>query len=471
MTSYQSDMTFDVAIIGAGPAGYVAAIRAAQLGLKTALIEKEHIGGICLNWGCIPTKALLKGADIAHQLKLAPHFGFQVENINFNIEPLVKHSRQVSAQLVQGIHHLLKKNNVQVFEAGAYFKEKGKLELTEKSGAQYILCAPHIIVATGASASHLPHITIDKQYIWTYKEALQPKTLPKSLLVIGSGAIGSEFACLYQSLGTKVTLVDIATQILPQEDMSVSDYMKKQFERSGMQVEVNTRVNSAEIVDNQVACELVQGNKQYIENFERVLVAIGIRPNTQYLGLDELGIELDSKGFIKTDKWGKTNVVGVYAVGDVAGIPCLAHKASHEAICCVEKIAGVNQVHPIKKDCIPACTYTIPQVASIGLTEKIAKDQGFTIHIGQFPFQANGKALAQGSSEGFIKTITDASTGEILGVHMVGHEVTELIQGISIAKTLEATDESLTDVIFPHPTLSEAIHESVLSSLNRAIHI
>ncbi|WP_166170220.1 dihydrolipoyl dehydrogenase [Acinetobacter sp. SA01] len=465
-----SDIQFDLIVIGAGPGGYVAAIRAAQLGLKTAVVEANHLGGICLNWGCIPTKALLHGAELAQQFKHSQQFGFSVGAVDFDITQLVKHSRQVSSQLVQGIGQLLKKNQITVFNAKAKFIAKEKLELTDADGNKQQLSAPHIIVATGAHAATLPQVPVDGKYIWSYKEALIPEQLPKSLLVIGSGAIGSEFASLYQDLGCQVTLLDIAKQILPTEDAEVAQYVQKQFEQRGMKILTEASVQHLDIQNGQVLCQIeIPAGVQSL-TFDKVLSAIGVRPNSSELGLDRLGIELD-KGFIKTDQWCKTNVVGVYAIGDVAGAPCLAHKASHEAILCVEKIAGVANVHALDRSQIPGCIFTHPQVASIGLTEQKAKAAGYPVNIGKFPFQANGKALALGASAGFVKTIIHSETGELLGAHMVGHEVTEHIQGFAIAKSLEASDESLAQVIFPHPTLSEAMHESILSAMQRAIHI
>ncbi|MDI1223163.1 MULTISPECIES: dihydrolipoyl dehydrogenase [Acinetobacter] len=465
-----SDTQFDLIVIGAGPGGYVAAIRAAQLGLKTAIVEKQHLGGICLNWGCIPTKALLSGAALAQQFKHSQQFGFSLGAIDFDIQQLVRHSRQVSEQLVQGIGQLLKKNQVTVFNASAQFIAKERLELTDTKGQKQQISAPHIIVATGARAANLAHVPVDGQHVWSYKEALIPEQLPKSLLVIGSGAIGSEFASLYQDLGCQVTLVDIAKQILPSEDLEVAKYVQKQFEQHGMTVLTEAAVQNIEIDKDQVHCHVETATGLQTITVEKVLSAIGVQPNTQNLGLERLGIEFEH-GFIKVDPWCKTNVVGVYAIGDVAGAPCLAHKASHEAILCVEKIAGLTHVHALDRSQIPGCIFTHPQVASIGLSEQKAKAAGFTINVGKFPLQANGKALALGETTGFVKTIFNQETGELLGAHMVGHEVTEHIQGFAIAKYLEATDESLAQVIFPHPTLSEAMHESVLSAMQRAIHI
>lgn len=465
-----SDTQFDVIVIGAGPGGYVAAIRAAQLGLKTAIVEAKHLGGICLNWGCIPTKALLGGAELAQRFKQAGQFGFKLDVIDFDIKQLVQHSRQVSTQLVQGIGQLLKKNNVTVFNATAKFIAKEQLQLIQHDGQQIMVSAPHIIVATGAQAANLPQVPVDGSYVWSYKEALIPEQLPKSLLVIGSGAIGSEFASLYQDLGCQVTLLDIAKQILPSEDVEVAQFVRKQFEQRGMQVLTECAVQSISIKGEQVVCEIEHAHGVEVQIFDRVLSAIGVKPNSQDLGLEALGIEFD-RGFIKIDQWCKTNVVGIYAIGDVASVPCLAHKASHEAIICVEKIAGIQNLHALDRNQIPGCIFTHPQVASIGLSELKAKQQGYDIQIGKFPFQANGKALALAETAGFVKTIIDRATGELLGAHMVGHEVTEHIQGFAIAKYLEATDESLAQVIFPHPTLSEAMHESVLSAMQRAIHI
>ena len=465
-----SDTQFDLIVIGAGPGGYVAAIRAAQLGLKTAIVEEQHLGGICLNWGCIPTKALLSGAALAQQFKHSQQFGFSLGAIDFDIQQLVRHSRQVSEQLVQGIGQLLKKNQVTVFNASAQFIAKERLELTDTKGQKQQISAPHIIVATGARAANLAHVPVDGQHVWSYKEALIPEQLPKSLLVIGSGAIGSEFASLYQDLGCQVTLVDIAKQILPSEDLEVAKYVQKQFEQHGMTVLTEAAVQNIKIDKDQVHCHVETATGLQTITVEKVLSAIGVQPNTQNLGLERLGIEFEH-GFIKVDPWCKTNVVGVYAIGDVAGAPCLAHKASHEAILCVEKIAGLTHVHVLDRSQIPGCIFTHPQVASIGLSEQKAKAAGFTINVGKFPLQANGKALALGETTGFVKTIFNQETGELLGAHMVGHEVTEHIQGFAIAKYLEATDESLAQVIFPHPTLSEAMHESVLSAMQRAIHI
>ncbi|CAI3937413.1 Dihydrolipoamide dehydrogenase (E3) component of pyruvate/2-oxoglutarate dehydrogenase complex or glutathione oxidoreductase (Lpd) (PDB:6QKG) [Commensalibacter communis] len=461
---------FDLIVIGAGPGGYVGAIRAAQLGLKTAIIEAKDLGGICLNWGCIPTKAMIGGAELAQKIQHASIFGFEIDNVQFDIKKLVQHSRTVSKQLVAGIGHLLQKNNITLFKGTAKLIAKEKLEVMDDKEQIQILSAPHIIVATGAKATTLPQLPIDGQYIWSYKEALIPEHLPESLLVVGSGAIGSEFASLYHDLGSQVTLIDIAPQIMPTEDHEVAAYVQKQFEQKGITILTQSAIQKTSIIDGKVQCEIQtpQGIQTILAN--HVLSAIGVTPNSKGLGLEELGVEFDKK-FIKTDQWCKTNVVGIYAIGDVAGGPCLAHKASYEAILCVEKIAGVHGVYPLDRTRIPGCIFTNPQVASIGLTQQQATEKGYPVRIGNFPFQANGKALAMNDPVGFVKTIIHQDTGEILGVHMVGHDVTELIQGFSIAKTLEATDESLAEVIFPHPTLSETMHEAILSAMQRAIHI
>jgi len=461
---------YDLIVVGAGPGGYVAAIRAAQLGLNTAIIEEKHLGGICLNWGCIPTKALLSGADLAYQLKHAGNFGFTLPQIDFDLSQLVKHSRQVSQQLVQGIEHLLKKNGVEVIFGRAKLQAKETLEVIDESGKARTLKAPHIILATGARARTLPGLPVNGTEIWSYREALVPEQLPESLLVVGSGAIGSEFASLYHDLGCEVTLIDVAQQILPTEDAEVAEYMRKQFEQRGMKVITGCSLQNVQVTGGQVQCELHSSQGKQNQVFDRVLSAIGVQPNVENMGLEQLEVEF-KQGFIQVDEFCRTNVVGLYAIGDVAGAPCLAHKASHEAILCVEKIAGLTNLHSLDRTQIPGCIFTHPQVASIGLTEAQAKAQGHHIQTGKFPFQANGKALALKQTAGFVKTVFDKETGELLGAHMVGHEVTEHIQGFAIAKYLEATDESLAQVIFPHPTLSEAMHESVLASLQRAIHI
>lgn len=460
---------FDVMVIGGGPGGYIAAIRASQLGLKTAVVEEKHLGGICLNWGCIPTKALLKGAEVAHSLKHMDQFGFSAENIEFDINKLVKHSRDVSSRLTAGIGYLMKKNNIQVIDGRA--KLKAKCELTvEHQGKSANYQAEHIILATGARPRNLPGIEADGELIWTYFEAMVPKALPKSLLVIGSGAIGVEFASLYNDLDVDVTIVEVLGQVMPVEDKEVSTLAEKSFKKRGMKVKTNTKVTAIEKGSDSVTCTLedTNGNSEAV-TVDRVILAAGIQGNIENLGLEELGVETD-RSFIKTDQWGKTNLVGLYAIGDVAGPPCLAHKASHEGVICIEKLAGLANVHPMDKDKVPGCTYCRPQVASVGMTEAQAKAAGLQLKVGRFNYQANGKALAMGDNEGFVKTLFDANTGELLGAHMIGPEVTEQIQGFGIAQTLEATEEDLMHTIFAHPTLSEAMHEAVLDAYNKGLH-
>jgi dihydrolipoamide dehydrogenase len=459
---------FDVIVVGAGPGGYVAAIRAAQLGLRTAIIEAEQLGGICLNWGCIPTKALLQGAAFALQLKQANTLGFTFQQTQFDLQALVQHSRQVSQKLVSGIEYLLHKNQVQVFYGRAKFLAKGVLQIQHQAQTQQ-LSAPHIIVATGAHAARLTDIPVDGQQIWDYKHALAATEVPNSLVVVGSGAIGVEFASLYSALGSQVTLIEAAAQILPQEDAEVAQYMQQQLQARQIQILTQAQLNKVQCTAKGVHCEVqtLHGLKQITA--DKVLLAVGVRPNTQDLGLDGLGLQLE-KGFMATDAWGKTNVAGVYAIGDVAGAPCLAHKAAHQALICVEKIAGLKP-KPLNLQQIPSCIYSFPQVASIGNHEQQLKAQGRAYRVGKMPLQANGKALTALKEHGFIKTLVDATTGEILGAHLVGADVTEQIATFAVAQGLEATNEVLAEVIFPHPTYSEALHESILASLNRAIHI
>lgn len=460
---------FDVVVVGGGPGGYVAAIRAAQLGLSTALVEKQHLGGICLNWGCIPTKALLKGAEVAHTLAHAADFGFELSQIQFDIQKLVKHSRDVSARLRDGIGFLLKKNKVTVFEGFARLTDVGKLSVSGEQGEK-ALSASHIILATGARPRSLPGISPDGKRVWSYFEAMVPESLPKSLLVIGSGAIGVEFASLYRSLGSEVTLVEVQEQVMPTEDAEVSALAERRFRQQGMDVRTATKVTELTRHDDSVTCTL-ESNQGESETMavERVILAAGIQGNIEDIGLESLGVATEGS-FIRTDDWCQTNVVGLYAIGDVAGPPCLAHKASHEAIICVEKLAGVSGVHPLDKNRVPGCTYCTPQVASVGMTEADAKAAGRAVKVGRFHLQGNGKALAIADSEGFVKTLFDADTGELLGAHMIGPEVTEQIQGFGIAQALEATEAELIHTVFAHPTLSEAMHESVLDAMNRAIH-
>lgn len=465
-----SDTTFDVIVVGAGPGGYVGAIRAAQLGLKTALVEANHLGGICLNWGCIPTKALLRSAEIYEHMKHAANFGLGAKDVSFDIAKIVERSRGVSKQLSGGVGHLLKKNKVTVIDGYGKLLGGGKLAV-EKDGKVFTtLNSKHIIMATGARAKSFPGLEPDGKQVWTYMEALVPTEVPKSLLVIGSGAIGIEFANFFHTFGADVTVVEAVDQIMPFEDTEISQFAQKTMEKRGMKFKTGTMVTKLDKAKDGVTATLDKGGKVETIKVDKVITAVGVVPNVENIGLDAAGVKLDERGFIAIDGYCKTSADGVYAIGDVAGAPCLAHKASHEAIICVEKIAGQKGVHPLDKSLIPGCTYCQPQVASVGLTERGAKEKGYKIKVGRFPFMGNGKAIALGEPEGMIKTIFDEKTGELLGAHMVGAEVTELIQGFGVAKTLETTEEDLMHTVFPHPTLSEMMHESVLDAYGKAIH-
>jgi dihydrolipoamide dehydrogenase len=461
--------SFDVIVVGGGPGGYVAAIRAAQLGLKTAVVENKHLGGICLNWGCIPTKALLKGAEVAHTIAHAADFGFSTGEVSFDLKRLVKHSRDVSSRLSGGIGYLMKKNGITVVDGHARLAGKGRLSV-ESDGKTVDYRADHIILATGARPKALPGIEPDGDRVWTYFEAMVPESLPESLLVIGSGAIGVEFSSLYNDLGVEVTLVEVLDQIMPVEDAEVSAFARKQFEQRGIKVRTSTKVSAIEKHTDSVTCtlEAADGSTETV-TVERVILSAGIQGNIENLGLEAVGVETD-RSFIVADAWCRTNVVGVYAIGDVSGPPCLAHKASHEGVICVEKLAGVTDVHPLDKEKVPGCTYCRPQVASVGMTEAQARAAGKSINVGRFNLQANGKALAIGEASGFVKTVFEAQSGELLGAHMVGPEVTEQIQGFGLAQSLEATETDLAHTIFAHPTLSEAMHESVLDALGMPLH-
>ena len=462
----------DIAVIGGGPGGYVAAIRAAQLGLKTVVIEREHLGGICLNWGCIPTKALLRSAEVYNLFKHAGDFGLKAEGVSFDLAKVVERSRKVSGRLTTGVGYLLKKNRVTVIDGTARIKVAGVLSITGKDGAALPdILAKHIIVATGARARSLPGLEPDGELVWTYKEAMIPKTMPKSLLVIGSGAIGIEFASFYRTMGAEVTVVEIMDRVLPVEDEEISVFARKAFEKQGMRIRTGTSVTALRKSAGTVTATLkAKDGKTEDMTVERIILAIGITGNVEALGLEAAGVKVE-RGHIVIDAWCRTSVAGIYAVGDVAGAPWLAHKASHEGVLCVEKIAGFAGVHPLNVRNIPGCTYCQPQVASVGLTEAAAKATGHDVKVGRFPFQGNGKAIALGEPEGLVKTVFDARTGELLGAHMIGAEVTELIQGYAVARTLESTETELMATVFPHPTLSEMMHESVLDAYGRVLHM
>ncbi|HEX6144437.1 MAG TPA: dihydrolipoyl dehydrogenase [Geminicoccaceae bacterium] len=464
-----AEQQFDIAVVGGGPGGYVAAIRAAQLGFKTVCIEREHLGGICLNWGCIPTKALLRAAEIHALLHHVDQFGFSVENIRYDATKVVKRSRQVAGRLSKGVGHLLKKNKVTVIDGQAKLDGKGTLAVETKNGSETVR-AEHIILATGARARTLPGMEPDGKAIWTYKEAMVPEAIPKSVLVIGSGAIGIEFASFYDHMGADVTVVEILDRVLPVEDEEISKFAHKQFKDRGLKIMTGAKVGGLEANGGTVRAKVENGKGKTEDlEVEKVVLAIGITGNVEDIGLDGTKVKVE-KGHIVVDEWLRTGEPGVYAIGDVVGPPWLAHKASHEGVICVERIKGLNDVHPLDVTKIPACTYCTPQVASVGLTEAAAKQAGHEVKVGRFPYVGNGKAIALGEDQGMIKTVFDAKTGELLGAHMIGAEVTELIQGYGIARTLEATELDLMHAVFPHPTLSEMMHESVLDAYGRAIH-
>ena len=465
-----AETSFDVIVVGGGPGGYVAAIRAAQLGLKTAVVEREHLGGICLNWGCIPTKALLRSADVYYEMRHAASYGLKASGIGFDLPAVVKRSRGVAKQLNQGVGFLLKKNKVAVFDGAAKLAGAGKVAVSKDGKAVATLSAKHIILATGARARGLPGLEPDGKLVWTYKEAMTPDVMPKSLLVIGSGAIGIEFASFYRTLGAEVTVVEVLPRVLPVEDEEISAFARKAFEKQGMKIHTSTLVKSLKKGANSVTATIApEGGQPFELTVDRVISAVGITGNVEDLGLEGTKVKVD-RGHVVIDEWCRTGEPGVYAIGDLAGPPWLAHKASHEGVLCVEKIAGFPGVHPLDVTRIPGCTYCRPQVASIGFTEAKAKEKGYVVKVGRFPFVGNGKAIALGEPEGMVKTVFDAKTGELLGAHMVGAEVTELIQGYGVAKTLETTEAELMHAVFPHPTLSEMMHESVLDAYGRAIH-
>ena len=460
--------TFDVIVIGAGPGGYVAAIRAAQLGLSVAVVEREHLGGICLNWGCIPTKALLRSAEVFHLMNHAKDYGLGATGVSYDLDAVVKRSRGVAKQLTGGVGHLLKKNKVTVVMGEATLPAKGKVSVKTDKGTEE-LTAKNIILATGARARELPGLEADGDLVWTYKHALQPARMPKKLLVIGSGAIGIEFASFYNTLGADTTVVEVMDRVLPVEDAEISTFAKKAFVKQGMKIMEKAMVKQLDRGKGKVTAHIEVGGKVEKHEFDTVISAVGIVGNVEGLGLEALGVKIDRTHVI-TDEYCRTAVDGLFAIGDIAGAPWLAHKASHEGVMVAELIAG-GKPHPVKPESIAGCTYCHPQVASVGLTEAKAKEAGYDVKVGRFPFIGNGKAIALGEAEGMVKTVFDAKTGELLGAHMVGAEVTEMIQGYVVGRALETTEEDLMNTVFPHPTLSEMMHESVLDAYGRAIHI
>jgi dihydrolipoamide dehydrogenase len=463
------DQSFDLIVLGGGPGGYVAAIRAAQLGMKTAVVEREHLGGICLNWGCIPTKALLRTSEINHLLHELPQFGFAPVEARFEVDKVVKRSRAVAKQLSSGVAHLLRKNKVSVIDGEGTLAGRNALAVTKDGKPVGTMTAPHIILATGARARELPGLEADGKLIWTYKDAMVPPAMPKSLLVVGSGAIGIEFASFYLNMGAEVTVVEVVDRVLPVEDEEISGFARKAFEKQGMKILTGATVKSAKKNADRVTLAIEAKGKTEEITVERVISAVGIVGNVEGLALEEQGVKVE-RTHVVVDGYGQTGVPGLYAIGDLAGPPWLAHKASHEGVICVEKIAGLNDVHPLAIGNIPGCTYCRPQVASVGMTEARAKAAGHEVKVGRFPFIGNGKAIAMGEPEGMVKTVFDARTGELLGAHMVGAEVTEMIQGYTVARTLESTEAELMHTVFPHPTVSETMHEAVLAAYGRAIH-
>ncbi len=462
-----SNASYDVLVIGAGPGGYVAAIRAAQLGLKVAVVEREHLGGICLNWGCIPTKALLRSAEVFHLMERAKDFGLTADNIGYDLAEVVKRSRGVAKQLSGGVGHLLKKNKITVIMGEAKIDAPGKVSVKTDKGTE-ALTAKNIILATGARARELPGLEADGNRVWSYKHALNPPHMPKKLLVIGSGAIGIEFARFFNPLGADTTVVEVMDRVLPVEDAEISAFARKQFVKQGMKIMEKTMVKQLDRGKGKVVAHIESNGKVEKQEFDTVISAVGIVGNVENLGLEAIGVKID-RTHVVTDEYCGTGVAGLYAIGDIAGAPWLAHKASHEGVMVAEKIAGLKP-HAVKPEAIAGCTYCHPQVASVGYTEAKAKELGYEIKVGRFPFIGNGKAIALGEPEGMIKTVFDAKTGELLGAHMVGPEVTELIQGYIVGRKLETTEQDLMETVFPHPTLSEAMHESVLDAYGRAIH-
>jgi dihydrolipoamide dehydrogenase len=471
-----ADTSFDIVIIGSGPGGYVAAIRAAQLGFKTAIVERSHLGGICSNWGCIPTKALLRSAEIFHYMKHAKDYGLSAENVSFDPAAVVKRSRGVAGRMNTGVGFLMKKNKISVIWGEATLEAPGRFSVKASptpapSGAlgPGTYQAKHIIVATGARPRVLPGLEPDKKLVWTYFEALSPDIMPKSLLVVGSGAIGIEFASFYRTMGAEVTVVEVLPQILPVEDAEIAGFARKQFEKQGMKVISGAKVTKLEKKADNVTATIDDGKGTQTITVDRVISAVGVVGNIENIGLEKIGVKTD-RGIIVADPYGRTNVPGIYAIGDVAGPPMLAHKAEHEAVICVEAIKGLHP-HPMDKTMIPGCTYCHPQIASVGLTEAKAKEAGRDVRVGRFPFVGNGKAIALGEDQGLVKVIFDRKTGQLLGAHMVGAEVTELIQGFVVAMNLETTEEELFHTVFPHPTISETMKEAVLDAYGRVLNM
>jgi len=463
------DSHFDLAILGAGPGGYVAAIRAAQLGLRVAVVEREHLGGVCLNWGCIPTKALLRTAEIHHQLHDLDAFGLYAREVGFDAKKVVARSRAVAKRLAGGVKQLLRKHEVSVVSGHGRLAGRGRVEVTRDGGREEVRAA-HVILATGARARTLPGLEPDGHLVWTYREAMVPEAIPGRLLVVGSGAIGIEFASFYRDMGADVAVVEILPRILPAEDAEVSAAARRAFERRGIEIHTEASVKALRREGDRVVAALDLGGKAVERDFDRAILAIGITGNVEDVGLETTAARVE-KGHVVVDRWLATAEPGLYAIGDLVGPPWLAHKASHEGVVCVERIAGVEGVHPLDATRIPACTYSRPQVASVGLTEQQAAERGHELRVGRFPFVANGKAVAAGDTEGFVKTVFDARTGELLGAHLFGPEVTELVFGFAVARTLESTEAELLQAVFPHPTLSEAMHEAVLAAYGRPLHI
>lgn len=461
---------FDVIIIGSGPGGYVAAIRSAQLGFKTAIVEKANLGGTCLNWGCIPTKALLRSAEVYSLIKNSKEFGIECSNVKFDIKKIVSRSREVSKKLSDGVKYLLNKNKVEVLYGHGSLLNNRQLKINDEN---IILNSEHIIIATGTRARILPHIPVDHKIVWDYKDAMLPEELPESILIVGGGFIGIEYASFYNSLGVKVTVIEVGEKILASADHDIIEFATKEFKSHGIEIHTSTQVKSIKILKNSAEVELLYKNgSNEKRNFGRIISAVGTVPNVENIGLENTkGVTFSRNGHIEIDEYMRTGEKGVYAIGDVTTIPFLAHKASHQGLICIDKIAGLHNVHTIDKNNIPGCVYCKPQIASVGYTENDALKAGYKINVGQFPLIGNGKAIAFGDTSGFIKTIFNEETGEILGVHMIGPEVTEMIHSIVLAKTAECTEQEMMHTIFPHPTISEAIHESVLAAFNRAIHI